>query len=277
MSIKSIKLSNGNTIPSLGLGVYQTRGKPCRDAVLHALKVGYRLIDSAEWYGNEKECGQAINEFIQQGSVKRADIFYTTKLQTCSTYEHAKSSIQQSLKACNLGYIDLYLIHSPYPNKQARLESWRAMQDAYNSGLIRNLGVSNYGIRHVQELLDSKPEIMPVVNQIDLHPFMTREADVKFNVDHGITLEAWGPLVRGERMTHPTIQKLARAHKKSPAQILISWSLQKGFICIPKSVKPHRIEENRDINFTLSNAEIEELSKLDEYLVTDWDPIGDDV
>lgn len=266
-----ISLRDGKSIPQLGFGVYEISGSQCRSAVKRALQAGIRHIDSAEWYGNELECGQAIREFIaaSDGRVKREDVFYTSKLMTNSSLSHARKSIQKSLEVADLGYIDLYLLHSPYPDKTARLASWTACEEARKAGLIRSIGVSNFGERHLQELIDSQIDHMPVVNQIDVHPFMTRSKEVAFNQKHDIKVEAWGPLARAERMEDPTLVEMARRKGKSVAQIMIRWSLQMGFICIPKSTNPARIKANTDVyDFTLTEEEMQQMNSLDEYLVS---------
>ncbi|CCG81686.1 Putative uncharacterized protein [Taphrina deformans PYCC 5710] len=275
---KRISLSDGKSIPQLGFGVYEMSGREARRAVREALDHGYRHIDSAAWYMNEKECGEAINDFIaaSDGLVKRADIYYTSKLRSNSTYEQAVKAIKKSVSECGLGYLDLYLIHSPYPNRAARLASWKAMEEAVEQGLVKSIGVSNYGTRHIDELLASRPAIRPVINQIDVHPFMARAEDVKYNQDRQIVVEAWGPLARGMRMNDETMVRIAEGHGKSVAQVLIRYSLQRGCVCIPKSVTTSRIMENKEVfDFTLSDQEMDTLNALDEGLVTDWDPIGD--
>jgi diketogulonate reductase-like aldo/keto reductase len=170
-----ITLSNNQLIPHIGFGVYEISGKKCYDAVYAALTAGYRLIDSAEWYGNERQTGEAILQFMKDTNTPRSQIFYTTKLMVNRGYEHAQKTIKKSLELCGLDYIDLYLIHAPYPNRAHRLASWKAMTEAVSQGLIKSLGVSNYAERHLDELLETNPRIKPVINQIDLHPFMTRE------------------------------------------------------------------------------------------------------
>ena len=279
-----IRLSDGHQIPQLGFGVYEMSGRECLRCVKDALSAGYRSIDSAEWYGNEVETGRAMRDFMEssRGTVVRSDLYYTSKLQSNGTYEHAARAIRKSVEACGLGYIDLYLLHSPYPDKKSRLESWRACEDAQEAGLVRSIGVSNFGVRHLKELMQhegsggTRSRRMPVVNQIDVHPFMTRSAEVDFCREQGIAVEAWGPLVRGERMRDATLLEIARARGKTVAQCLLRWSIQRGFICIPKSVKVDRIRENCKIfDFELSEGEMRRMDGLDEYLVTDWDPIGD--
>lgn len=271
-----VRLRDGHSLPQLGFGVYEVSGRACRDAVSCALESGYRLIDSAEWYGNEAECGATIRAFCEASKTPREQVYFTTKLMSSSTYAHARAAIDASLRKAGVE-IDLYLLHSPYPSKGARLESWRALVDAQRAGLVRSIGVSNWGRRHLEELKAAFPDgPMPSVNQIDVHPFMTRAAEVAYNAAQGIAVEAWGPLARGERMQHPRLLEVAKKHGKTAAQVLVRWSLQHGYICIPKSVKRARIEENRDVfDFTLDEGDMRRLDELDEYLVTDWDPIGD--
>ncbi|ORY84778.1 putative aldo-keto reductase [Protomyces lactucae-debilis] len=267
-----VTLNNGLSMPRLGFGVYMVSGQQCRQNVLEALEAGYRHIDSAEWYGNESECGDSI----RASGIPRQDIFYTSKLMHNTNFERGCKDIRKSIEACGLGYIDLYLLHGPYPNKQARLDAWRALEDGVESGLIKSIGVSNFGERHLRELFDSNPKIKPVVNQIDLHPFMTRTSLVQFCKEHDIVLQAWGPLARAERWQDPTLQSIAKEYERSPAQVLLRWSLQHGYVPLPKSTHVERIKSNAQLwDFELSDATMAELDGLDEYLVTDWDPIGD--
>ncbi|TKY86369.1 hypothetical protein EX895_004518 [Sporisorium graminicola] len=221
------KLSDGNLVPRLGLGVYEMSDHEASRAVTWALEAGYRHFDCAEWYYNEQSVGSAIARFLASPNcrIQRSDIFYCTKLQSNNGYDAAKRSIAQSLKKCGLGYIDLYLIHSPYGGKKKRLESWRAIEEAKDQGIIKS---------------------------------------------------CWGPLVRAERFDHPVIVELAKKHSVTPAQVLIRFSLQRGYITIPKSVSKQRIIENADVfGFELDEQDMQQLLTLDEYLVTDWDPIGD--
>ena len=271
-----ITLNDGHALSRLGFGVYEVSGRQCVTAVKTALETGYRLIDSAEWYGNESECGSAIRSYCDATGLPRDHVYYTTKLMSSSTYDHARAALRRSREASGIE-IDLYLIHSPYPGKQARLETWRALVDAQREGEVKSIGVSNWGQRHIDELQAAFPQgPLPAVNQIDLHPFMTRTAEVAHNRTRGIALEAWGPLARGEKMTHPTLVGVAKKYNKTVAQVLVKWSLQHDYICIPKSVNPGRIRENCDVfDFELSQEDMSGLDALDEYYVTDWDPIGD--
>jgi len=263
-------------MPRFGLGVYESEGQDCYNSVLWALQAGYRLIDSAEWYENEEESGKAIRDFMAQTGTPRSEIFYTTKLMKNLGYEHVKRSIQRSLDLAGLDYLDLYLIHGPHPDKKARLDSWRAIEDAVAEGKIRAAGVSNLGVRHLEELYAAGLKVPIAINQMDLHPFMRRVELVEYCRSKGIVMMAWGPLVRGYRFDHPAVVALGKKHAKSPAQIPLRWGLQKDFIVIPKSVKQSRIEQNKDVfDFQLDSEDMKALEDLDEHLVTDWDPSED--
>ena len=157
------------------------------------------------------------------------------------------------------------------------MASWQAIEEAIDEGLIKSAGVSNYGVRHLEELYATSPKHPVTVNQLDLHPFMQRKEDVAYNKQHGIVLEAWGPLARAMRFNNPVLKRVSEKHKKSPAQVLLRWSIQNGYVPLPKSVKRERLESNKDIfDFELQQSDMDDLNKLDEYLVTDWDPIGDE-
>lgn len=237
-----------------------------------------KRFDSAQMYRNEREVGSAILGFLSGPSntnnLKREDIFFTTKLASNGSYEAARKSIKQSIKACGLGYIDLFLLHSPYGGKTKRLDSWRAVEDAIEDGEIRTGGVSNFGVKHLEELMASKPRILPAVNQIEVHPFNTRTNITSFCQQHGIIVEAYAPLARALRMTHSDIQSLSKKYGCTPAQLMIRWSLQHGFVPLPKSVTKKRIEENAEVGgFEIAEEDLKRLDGLDEYLVTDWDPV----
>ncbi|KIK58080.1 hypothetical protein GYMLUDRAFT_45629 [Collybiopsis luxurians FD-317 M1] len=277
MNLESpITLRDGTKIPILGFGTYELDGKDAYNAVTWALEAGYRHIDSAEWYENEQDCGRAISDFCQKHDVPRSNVFFTTKLKYNNGYQGVTRSIQKSIDKCGLGYIDLYLIHGPIGGKNARLESWRAICEAYKAGKLRSIGISTFGIRHMQEIIDFCTETdlpLPSVHQIDLHPFQVRSDIVDFSKRHGIVLEAWAPLVRGLRFKHPSIVSLSQKYNKDPAQILLRYSLQKGYVAIPKTSSQKRVVSNSQIfDFELEDSEMQHLDGLDEALVTDWDP-----
>ncbi|OTA24701.1 hypothetical protein BTJ68_11052 [Hortaea werneckii EXF-2000] len=225
-----VTLNNGLTMPQIQLGVYLMSSAEASQAVKSALDAGYRAIDSAQMYHNERDISTT-----------------PPKLASNSTYDRARASIRKSVKECGLGYIDLFLLHSPYGGKHARLESWRAVEDAIQDGEVRIGGVSNFGEKHITELLTSHPRIHPAVNQIEVHPFNTHDPLTTLCATHSIQIEAYAPLARALRMTHPTIVALAKKYACTPAQLLVRWSCQKGFVSLPKSVRKERIEENANV------------------------------
>ncbi|KAI0482623.1 aldo-keto reductase family 1 member E1 [Xylariaceae sp. FL0804] len=270
-----VKLANGRLMPQLQLGLYMMSGREAARAVQWALAAGYRGFDCAQMYHNEREAGRAIRDFLRDdGGLTRDDVFYTSKLASNSPdYQTVRKSIKQSVDACGLGYVDLFLLHSPYGGREARLASWRAVEDAIDAGEVMSGGVSNYGVKHIEELMASRPRIPPVVNQIEVHPFNTRTDIREACARHGIVIEAYAPLARAMRMRHPTIVELAGKYSCTPAQLLVRWSLQHGLVPLPKSTRRERLLENADVGaLEISAADMARLDGLDEYLVTDWDP-----
>lgn len=274
----TMKLATGQTMPQIQLGLYMMSGKEATHAVRWALAAGYRGFDCAQMYHNEREAGKAIRDFLASDEntegLTREDIHYTTKLASSSTnYQAVRNSIKRSVDECGLGYVDLFLLHSPYGGKQARLASWKALEDAVEAGEVKMAGVSNYGVKHIKELMASNPKVHPVVNQIEVHPFNTQTEIRKICAKHNIVIEAYAPLARAMRMNHPKIVELSRAYDCTPAQLLVRWSLQHNFITLPKSAKKARLIENVDVNnFEISKEDMESMNELDEGLVTDWDP-----
>lgn len=265
------KLRDGSKIPILGFGTYEMEHDAVRQPLRWALEAGYRHIDSATWYYNERECGETIRSFLEETGTPRSEIYYTTKLMTNVSYEATIKDIDASLKASELGYIDLYLLHSAIGGPEKRRECWRACVDAKKAGKVKSIGVSNYGIAHLQEMVDQGVEL-PVLNQVDLHPFMTRTDIVAMCQKYDIALEAWAPLVRGLRFKHPAMTGLAKKYGKTAAQVLLRYSIQKEYIPIPKSSSKERIIANTQIyDFELTKEEVAYLDTLDEALVTDWE------
>ncbi|KAL9057038.1 MAG: hypothetical protein Q9162_002586 [Coniocarpon cinnabarinum] len=266
------------SIPQIHLGLYLTSGKTTHNSTLHALRAGYRAFDSAQMYGNEAETGQAITSFLSSpentAKLRREDIWFTSKLSSNRSYDGARASIQKSVNRCGLGYIDLFLLHSPYGGKAARLESWRAVEDAIDAGEVKVGGVSNFGVKHIRELLASKPRYIPAVNQIEVHPFNTRQSIVDECTKNGIIVEAYAPLARALRMKHPLVQELSKKYGCEPGQLLVRWSVQHGYVPLPKSEKQERIVGNGDVGgFNIDDGDMKKLDACDEYLVTDWDPV----
>ncbi|KAJ8102936.1 NADP-dependent oxidoreductase domain-containing protein [Lipomyces tetrasporus] len=266
------RMTSGYDMPLLGFGVYMSYGGEAIDSVYHALKVGYRHIDSATLYENEREVGVAIKKWIHDTGGKREDVFFTTKVwDTDQGYNNTKKAINWSLRQCDLGYIDLYLVHSPYPGREMRRETWKAMEEAVEEGKIRSIGVSNYGIKHLKEM-ESYANIKPAVNQLEIHPFLTRKELVDYCQAHDIVVEAFCPITRGQKFKDPRVQALVKKYSRTPAQILLRWSLQRGLVPLPKSSNPKRIEENSKLfDFEIEPHDMETLM-TNEYYIIDWDP-----
>jgi diketogulonate reductase-like aldo/keto reductase len=260
-------------IPSIGLGVYKSEpGRVTKQAVRSALDIGYRHIDTAFIYNNEADVGEAI----ASSGLNREDVFVTTKLwNEDHGYENTLQAFDRSLELFGLTYVDLYLIHWPVPVH--RLDSWRALERLTLDGRVRDIGVSNYMARHVDEVLEYT-SVVPAVNQIEVTPYnyRTRLETVEKCRQHGIVVEAYSPLTKGRKLGDPALAKIGEKHGKTAAQVLIRWGLEQGFVVLPKSIHPERIAENFDVfNFSLTAAEMQQLEELDEGLVTGWDP--DDV
>jgi diketogulonate reductase-like aldo/keto reductase len=263
-----VTLNDGTKMPVLGLGVWQAAaGKETRKAVATALETGYRLIDTAKLYGNERDVGLAVKE----SGIPREEIFVTTKLWNDDHgYESALRAFQESRRALGLEYVDLYLIHWPVP--KLRQESWKALLKLRDQGEVRSIGVSNYMIPHLEELLPTSP-IPPSVNQVEFHPFLFQKELLEYCRAKRIQLEAYSPLARGQRLKHPVIREVAAKYGRTPAQVLIRWSLQHGLVVIPKSVRPERIRENADVfGFELKPADMARLDALDERSHLAWNP-----
>jgi diketogulonate reductase-like aldo/keto reductase len=264
----ALELNNGVSIPIIGLGVYQTAvGGETERAVRDALELGYRHIDTAKAYENERDVGRAVKE----SGVPREDIFITTKLwNTDHGYDSTKKAFDESRRQLGLDYIDLYLIH--WPVEGLRSESWRAMVELLERGDCRSIGVSNYTIGHLEELLASSP-VVPAVNQVEFSPFLYQRDLLRFCAEKGIQLEAYSPLTQGKKLKHPVLLALAGKYGKTPAQVLIRWAIEHELVVIPKSARRARIEENADVfDFHISPDDLAELDGLDEGFRTCWDP-----
>ena len=253
-------LNNGVTMPILGLGVYQIEDhKLCEQTVLAALSAGYRSIDTAAAYLNEEAVGRAI----KKSGISREELFITTKLWIQDAgYESAKRAFQRSLDRLGLDYLDLYLIHQPFNDYYG---AWRAMEDLYREGRIRAIGVSNFYPDRLVDLIDHN-EIVPMVNQIEAHPFFQRTAEQQLMQQRGVAMESWGSFAEGKNnlFSNETLCAIGEQHHKSAAQVTLRWLVQRGIICIPKSVHPERLEANIDIfDFSLSEAEIAQIAALE--------------
>jgi len=236
--------------------------------VYHALKVGYRHIDTARIYGNEAEVGRAIKKAMNDFNIKRKELFVTTKLWN-SDHKDPEAALNASLKRLNLEYVDLYLIHWPV---EERLKSWRILQDLKAQGLAKDVGVSNFMIRHLQEL-EAKRLPKPIIDQVELSPFLPQEELRTYCNKHHILVEAYSPLSRGHRLDHPLFAILGKKYHKTPAQIILRWCIEQGTIALPKSQNPKRIEENKDIfDFSLDRSDLSQFKKLADDKHWTWDP-----
>lgn len=268
----TVKLSNDVRMPVLGLGTYQnTGGKRVVDSILTALDHGYRHIDTAALYENEREVGEAVRQAKTKLGIPRDDIFVTTKLWNSDHgYENALKAFEESRRKLGLDYVDLYLIH--WPVEDLRSDSWRALERIHKEGKSRAIGVSNYIPRHLDELLEVA-EIRPVVNQVEFSPFLYQRELLDVCRKHRIQLEAYSPLTKGRLLNDPRLESFAAKYARSTAQILIRWALQKKVIVIPKSADPNRIRENADVfDFSISDYDMNELDDLHSSTRTSWDP-----
>lgn len=267
-SNETLALRGGGAIPVVGLGVWQApSGAVTREAVANALRLGYRHVDTARIYGNEADVGAAVRE----SGVARADVFVTTKLWNADQgYDAALKAFDASLGRLGLEYVDLYLIHWPVAGK--RLDSWRALERIHAEKRARAIGVSNFLVPHLEELLANANE-PPSVDQIEVHPFLQHRETRAFCAEKGIVVEAYSPLARGRRIADPKITAIAARVGRTPAQVLLRWGIQHGMVVLPKSVHAHRIEENaRVFDFELDATTMAELDALDEGEATGWDP-----
>ncbi|AIQ25758.1 aldo/keto reductase [Paenibacillus sp. NPDC058367] len=250
-------LNDGVTMPWLGLGVYQTKdGEEVIHAVKTAVELGYRSIDTAAGYNNEEGVGQAIREC----GVARDELFITTKVRNPDQgYESTLKAFEVSRRKLGLDYIDLYLIHWPVAGKYR--ETWKALIHLQKEGLIKSIGVSNFQIHHLKDIIEDT-SVVPVVNQVEFHPLLTQRELLKYANEQGVQLEAWSPLMQGN-LDLPLLKELAGKYDKTPAQIVLRWDLQQGVITIPKSVHADRIKENAGFfDFTLSDEDVKAIEDL---------------
>lgn len=264
----TVTLRRGVEMPRFGLGVWQSApGEETRRAVREALACGYRHVDTARAYRNEADVGAAIRE----SGIPRREVFVTTKLWNADHgYDKALRAIDKSLESLGMEQVDLYLVH--WPVEGLRNDTWRAMEKILADGKAREIGVSNYTVRHLDELL-GRAKVPPSVNQVEFNPFLYQKALLAHCRKHAIQLEAYSPLVRGHRMDHPSVVAVARKRQRTAAQVLLRWGLQHDLVVIPKSVQPERIRENADVyGFSLDAQDMKALDALDEGYRTSWDP-----
>jgi len=267
--VPRITLNNGTVIPQLGFGVYQVEPDQTKDATLTALEVGYRHIDTAQMYGNEKGVGAAVRE----SGLDRADVFVTSKLNNgFHAYDDAIAAFDQTMETLGLEYLDLFLVHWPLPTVSDYVETWRAMEKIYAGDRCRAIGVSNFQPDHLRRLT-KESDIVPAVNQIEVHPYLTQTEVRAANAELAIATQAWSPIAQGAVLDDPTINEIAQRVGKSPAQVTLRWHLQRGDIVFPKSVTRGRVEENFDLfDFELSADDIHLINVLNRDERTGPDP-----
>ncbi|WP_329525251.1 aldo/keto reductase [Streptomyces sp. NBC_01462] len=268
-AVPAITLNNAVRIPQLGFGTFQIPPEETRETTLAALEAGYRHVDTAEMYGNEKEVGQAVRD----SGLDRGDVFVTSKLDNgAHAHDDALQAFDRTMEELALDYLDLFLIHWPLPGKGDFVETWKALEEIYRSGRVKAIGVSNFQPQHLRRLLEDS-EVVPAVNQIEVHPYLTQADARAFGAEHDIATEAWSPIAQGKVLDDPTIKRIAERVGKTPAQVTLRWHLQRGDIVFPKSVTQKRIEENFDLfDFELGEGDIGEISALNRDERTGPDP-----
>ncbi|MFD3520012.1 aldo/keto reductase [Streptomyces sp. NPDC058653] len=268
-AVPDVTLNNGVEIPQLGFGTFLIPPAETRQATLNALELGYRHIDTAEMYGNEKEVGEAIRD----SGIDRDDIFVTSKLNNgLHEASAARAAFDRSLEDLGLARLDLFLIHWPRPKTGNFVEAWQTLEEIYRSGRVRAIGVSNFKPHHLRRLMDNSV-IVPAVNQIELHPYLTQDDVRAFNAEHDIATEAWSPIAKGRVLSDPVVVGIANNIGRTPAQVALRWAIQRGDIVFPKSVTRARVKENFALfDFELSEADMAEISALNRNERTGSDP-----
>ena len=261
-AVPNITLNDGNAIPQLGFGVYQIEPEDTVEAVSEALEVGYRHIDTAEMYGNEKEVGEAIRD----SGLDRGDVFVTSKLNNgFHEPQDAREAFDRTLSDLGFDYVDLFLIHWPLPTLYDGdfVSTWKTLEEFHRDGRARSIGVSNFQIEHLEQLA-AETDTVPAVNQIEVHPYFTNDAVREYGREHGIATEAWSPIAKGGVLEDSTITQIAEKVGKTPAQVVLRWHVQRGHIIFPKSVTPSRMQENFELfDFELEPDDVDEISALD--------------
>ncbi|AZB41774.1 aldo/keto reductase [Bacillus sp. FJAT-42376] len=266
MSINYIDLNNGTKMPELGYGVFRVEeGAELEKAIVAAIKMGYRSIDTAAIYGNEASVGSGIRKAIEEGLVTREELFVTSKVWNDGlSYEETIAAYEESLSKMGLDYLDLYLIH--WPGQDKYQEAWKALETLYKEKRVKAIGVSNFQVHHLENLLETA-EVTPVINQIEFHPKLTQTEVRAYCQKHNIQVEAWSPLMNGDLLQNETIQEIAKAHQKTAAQVVLRYDLQHGVITIPKSMNEERMQQNLDLfDFELTKEQMDQLDAMNENL-----------
>jgi 2,5-diketo-D-gluconate reductase A len=267
-----IPLNDGRSIPQLGFGVYKIPDRAATDAVQTALEAGYRHIDTASLYENER----GVGEGLARAGLPREDVFVTTKVwNDRQGYDETLRAFDESLGLLDTEYVDLYLIHWPAPEQDLYVDTWRALETLHAEGRALSIGVSNFHPHHLDRLMD-ETDVTPVINQVELHPWLQQMDVRRYNQAHGILTEAWSPLARGQIIGDATLDRIAQKHGRSPAQVVLRWHIELGNVVIPKSVTPSRILENIEVfDFSLDADDLERIAALEVNERTGKDP--DDV
>src|SRR5947209_4698186 len=269
-TVPTIALNNGVEIPQLGFGVFQITPEETAEAVGRALEIGYRHIDTAEMYGNEKEVGEAV----RASGIDRGEIFVTSKLNNgFHRRDDALRAFDGTLEALGFDQLDLFLIHWPLPTIDVDyVETWKAMEEIYAGGRVRAIGVSNFNPHHLRRLF-GETEVRPAVNQIEVHPYLAQDDVRAFDAEHEIVTEAWSPIAQGKVLDDPAIVQIAENLGRTPAQVVLRWHVQRGDVVFPKSVTPQRMEENFALfDFELSEGDMASITGLDRHERTGPDP-----
>jgi 2,5-diketo-D-gluconate reductase A len=261
-AVPNIELNDGHAIPQLGFGVFQIHPRDTVEAVAEALRIGYRHIDTAEMYGNEREVGEAI----RRSGLDRGEVFVTSKLDNSfHRRDDARRAFERTLSELGFDYLDLFLIHWPLPTLYDGdfVSTWRTLEEFRSEGRSRSIGVSNFQVEHLERLA-ADTDTVPAVNQVELHPYFQNEEVRAYDEEHGIATQAWSPIAQGEVLDDPVIEQVAGRHGRTPAQVVLRWHLQRGNIVFPKSATPERIRENFEIfGFELEPSEVEAIDGLD--------------
>ncbi len=262
--MRNVEFHNGNTMPQIGLGVFRVEdGEECKNAVKHAIVSGYRSIDTAMIYKNEKSVGEGIKEGMKEAGIDRSDLFITSKLWFDDFGRgNVEKAYDTSLENLDLDYLDLYLVHWPGTDEELMIQTWQEMEHLYNNERVENIGVSNFTIQHLERLLQ-RTDVKPVINQVEYHPYLVQNDLKLFLESRKIIMESWSPLMNAKVLNDETINEIASETGKSPAQVVIRWNIENGLVTIPKSVTPDRIEENIDVfDFSLSDAQVNRINLL---------------